>query len=142
MLTFSNPIHKLLRQHASFLVMLALIAIMVMAPDMAHASVDPGAGTGADALPFEKPLATLTRSLSGPVAFGLSLVGIIAAGAVLIFGGEMSGFLRTLVFLVLVIALIVNAKGLIGIMEGTGATIAAHIEMQAQSALQTFQGKV
>jgi type IV secretion system protein VirB2 len=56
------------------------------------------------------------------------LVGIVAAGAVLIFGGEMSGFLRTLVFLVLVIALIVNAGGLIKIMSGDGAMIAAQVE--------------
>lgn len=137
----SNSLCNFLRQHAGYMVMLSIIAIMAVMPDMAHAAIDPGDGTATGSLPFEGPLAKLTKSISGPVAFGLSLVGIIAAGAVLIFGGEMSGFLRTLVFLVLVIALIVNAKGLIGIMAGDGATIAAYVEAQAQHALKPSWGR-
>lgn len=143
MQTFNTSLMHFFRQHLSLFVMLAIVAVMIAMPDLAHATVDPGDGaTGKDALPFEGPLAKLTKSLSGPVAFGLSLVGIIAAGAVLIFGGEMSGFLRTLVFLVLVIAVIVNAKGLIGIMSGEGATIAAHVEGKALMAIDSFKGKI
>jgi type IV secretion system protein VirB2 len=133
--SYCTPLFRSLRQYLPSLFMLAIVAMMVAMPDLAHAAADPGDGTGQGALPFEGPLAKLTKSLSGPVAFGISLVGIIAAGAVLIFGGEMSGFLRTLVFLVLVIAVIVNAKGLIGIMAGDGATIASYVEGQARAAL-------
>ena len=142
MQTFNTSLMHFLRKQLGLLFMLAIVAVLVAMPDLAHAAVDPGDGAGADALPFEGPLAKLTKSLSGPVAFGLSLVGIIAAGAVLIFGGEMSGFLRTLVFLVLVIAVIVNAKGLIGIMSGEGAAIAAHVEGKALMAIESFKGRI
>ncbi|WNL46352.1 TrbC/VirB2 family protein [Dyella sp. BiH032] len=120
----SSSIMQVLRSYMPFLMMMVVVAAMIMLPDMAHAATDQGEG----ALPFEEPMQKLNKSLSGPIAFGLSLIGIIAAGAVLIFGGEMSGFLRTLVFLVLVIAIIVNAKGIITMIAGEGAQIAMYID--------------
>ena len=62
-------------------------------------------------------------SLTGPVAFAVSIIGIIVAGAVLIFGGDMNGFFRTLVFLVLVMALIVGANNLMSGFFGRGADL-------------------
>jgi type IV secretory pathway VirB2 component (pilin) len=67
----------------------------------------------ADPLPFEGPLDALKAAVTGPIAGGLSLMGIVAAGAMLIFGGDFSGFMRSLVFLVLVISIIVGAAKLI-----------------------------
>jgi|KBSSwiStaDraftv2_1062776.scaffolds.fasta_scaffold909740_2 type IV secretion system protein VirB2 len=101
------------------LLALILVAALVLLPDLAHATDTADAG----GLPYEGPLKQLTKSIRGPVAFGISLIGIIAAGAVLIFGGEMSGFLRTLVFLVLIIAIVVNAAGMIKLIGGDAATI-------------------
>jgi type IV secretion system protein VirB2 len=116
--------YQVLRSYTPFLLLLCAVMVLLLMPDIAHATTE----NNTQNLPFEEPLQKLKNSLTGPVAFGISLVGIVAAGAVLIFGGEMSGFLRTLVFLVLVIALIVNAGGLIKIMSGDGAMIAAQVE--------------
>lgn len=70
-------------------------------------------------LPYEAGLDSLRTSLRGPVPFIISLVGIVACGAMLIFGGEISGFLRTMVFLVLVISIIVQATSLIEMLGGS-----------------------
>ncbi|TBR36909.1 MULTISPECIES: TrbC/VirB2 family protein [Dyella] len=83
--------------------MAALLLLMIL----------PGLVMAEDQLPFESNLTMITNALTGPIAFGISIVGIVAAGAILIFGGELSGFLRTLVFLVLVISLIVNSATIV-----------------------------
>ena len=79
----------------------------------AHASAAAGGG-----LPYE---AWLTKP--GPVAFSVSLIGIVGAGGVLIFGGELNAFLRTLVFIVLVMALLVGANTMMSGLFGTGAVV-------------------
>ncbi|WEL55645.1 TrbC/VirB2 family protein [Pseudomonas kermanshahensis] len=82
-----------------------LLAVMV-APENAFA-----AGTGGG-LPYESWLENLRKSVTGPVAFALSIIGIVVAGGVLIFGGDLNGFFRSLIFLVLVMALIVGANNI------------------------------
>ncbi|MCO6559772.1 MAG: TrbC/VirB2 family protein [Gilliamella sp.] len=79
-----------------------------------------GSGGG---LPYESWLGKLRDSLTGPVAFAVSIIGIIVAGSVLIFGGDMNGFFRTLVFLVLVMALIVGANNMMATFFGRGADL-------------------
>ncbi|WP_213948972.1 TrbC/VirB2 family protein [Luteibacter sp. dw_328] len=69
-----------------------------------------------EALPYEAGINVLIVSLQGPVPFIISLVGIVACGAMLIFGGEISGFMRTMVFIVLVVSVIVQASTLISIL--------------------------
>lgn len=72
----------------------------------------------ANALPWESPLQQVRQSISGPVATGISVIAIVAAGATLIWGGEITGFARTMVFIVLVVAVIVGANSIIGIFAG------------------------
>ena len=84
----------------------------------AHASASAGGG-----LPYEAWLTKLQASLTGPVAFSVSLIGIVGAGGVLIFGGELNAFLRTLVFIVLVMALLVGANSMMSGIFGTGAVV-------------------
>jgi len=67
--------------------MLALLAFIFMAPQHAFAST----GTGGS-LPYESWLTNLQNSVTGPVAFALSIIGIVVAGGVLIFGGDLNGF--------------------------------------------------
>ncbi|MCO6433032.1 TrbC/VirB2 family protein [Nitrosomonas nitrosa] len=76
-------------------------------PDGVQAAV--GAG---GALPYESWLVNLRNSVTGPVAFTLSIVGIVVAGGILIFGGELNAFFRTLIFIVLVMALLVGANNI------------------------------
>ncbi|MET0254923.1 MAG: TrbC/VirB2 family protein [Luteibacter sp.] len=91
---------------------LIVAVLLCMIPDMAFAQA------ANDRLPYEAGLATLRDSLTGPVPFIISLVGIVACGAMLIFGGEISGFLRTMVFLVLVISIIVQATAIVELFGG------------------------
>jgi len=83
----------------------AIITLFLLSMDHAHATV--GAG---GALPYETWLVSLRNSVTGPVAFTLSIVGIVVAGGILIFGGELNAFFRTLIFIVLVMALLVGAN--------------------------------
>ena len=85
----------------------AIITLFLLSMDQAHATV--GAG---GALPYETWLVNLRNSVTGPVAFTLSIVGIVVAGGILIFGGELNAFFRTLIFIVLVMALLVGANNI------------------------------
>ena len=97
-----------------------MVAIFLLAPHQAWASE----GTGGS-LPYEGWLTNLRNSVTGPVAFTLSIVGIVVAGGVLIFGGDLNGFFRTLIFLVLIMALLVGAQNVMSTFFGRGAEIAA-----------------
>lgn len=90
-----------------YLGMFALLAFFLLAPQHAFASE----GTGGS-LPYEGWLTNLRNSVTGPVAFALSIIGIVVAGGILIFGGELNGFFRTLIFIVLVMALLVGAQNM------------------------------
>jgi type IV secretion system protein VirB2 len=96
-----------------------LLILAVLMPDQAHASAGGGGG-----LPYEGWLDKLRQSVTGPVAFAVAIIGIVVAGAVLIFGGELNGFFRTLVFIVLVMALIIGAQNMMSTFFGQGAEIA------------------
>ncbi|WP_139557986.1 TrbC/VirB2 family protein [Methylotetracoccus oryzae] len=96
---------------------LALLLLLAV-PFEANAAV--GAG---GALPYEAWLTALRTSVTGPVAFAVSIIGIVVAGGVLIFGGELNNFFRSMIFLVLVMALTVGAQNLMGTFFGQGALI-------------------
>lgn len=91
------------------------------------------AGTASDstagALPWEGPLKKIRDSISGPVAFAIALLGIIACGATLIWGGEVSEFTRRIIYVVLVVCIIVFANAMltttIGAVVPTDANITA-----------------
>lgn len=82
----------------------------------------------ATSMPWDTGITNIQESLTGPVATGISLIGLIAAGAMLVFGGEISGFLKQLIYLVLAISLILCGNSFItnvmGHKTSTGATIA------------------
>lgn len=71
------------------------------------------ASTGGGSLPWETPLQTISTSITGPVAYAISLIGIVIAGAMLIWGGEINEFARRVIMLVLVISLIVFASNIL-----------------------------
>lgn len=99
---------------------LALFAGLLLVSPQAHAS----AGTGGS-LPYESWLTQLQASVTGPVAFAVSIIGIVIAGGVLIFGGDLNGFFRTLIFIVLVMALLVGAQNMMSTFFGKGAVLGA-----------------
>lgn len=74
-------------------------------------------------LPWESPLATIKDSLSGPVALAISIIGIVVAGLMLVFGGEMSEFTRKIIMLVMVISIIVAANSFLTVLFGAGSAV-------------------
>jgi len=81
-------------------------------------------------MPWDDGLATVKGAMTGGVATTISLLGIIGAGAGLIFGGsEMGQFMKSMLSVVLVVAIIIGANSVIEVASGsagsmTGATIA------------------
>ncbi|MCE7914650.1 MAG: conjugal transfer protein TrbC [Nitrosomonas sp. PRO4] len=106
---------------------IALLFALLFSIDNAHAAV--GAG---GALPYETWLVNLRNSVTGPVAFTLSIVGIVVAGGILIFGGELNAFFRTLIFIVLVMALLVGANNIMTNLF-QGAVISGEIPKDQES---------
>lgn len=95
----------------------------------AHAA-DATEGGGAG-LPWEVPLGKLKKSVSGPVAFAIALMGIIACGSTLIWGGEVSEFTRRIVYVVLVVCMIVFANTMLTGALFSGAVVPAKAAAEA-----------
>jgi type IV secretion system protein VirB2 len=97
------------------------LLLMLCALTLPHEAY--AAGTAGGGLPYESALTRLRASITGPVAFTLSLIGIVGAAGALIFGGELTGFLRMMVFLVLLIAILVGAQNVLTTLFAAGAEI-------------------
>jgi type IV secretory pathway VirB2 component (pilin) len=81
-------------------------ALLVSLPfTLGHLGVAYAGSSGG--LPWESPLDKLVKSLSGPVALGIAIIAMVAAGGALVFGGELSEFTRKALLLVLAIAFLV-----------------------------------
>lgn len=113
--SFQSPRQK--RMALLWMALGGLALMLLLAPD-AHASAGTGGG-----LPYEDWLTKIRQSITGPVAFSISIIAIVAAGAMLIFGGDMNGFMKTLVFIVLVLAFVIAAQNMLSAITGTGAVI-------------------
>ena len=97
---------------------LLLFSVILFLPSLAHA-----ASTGGSGLEWETPLQKIRDSVTGPVAYAISLLGIVVTGAILVFGGEINEFVRRLIMLVLVISLMVFAADLLNTLFNKGAVI-------------------
>ncbi|WP_322075536.1 TrbC/VirB2 family protein [Burkholderia cenocepacia] len=101
-------------------IFLAAAVLLLIVAHPAFASNTSGGG-----LPFDDWFTRIRQSVTGPFAFTASIVGLVGAGATLIFGGDMNGFLRTLIFIVLVLCFLVAAQNTIAAITGQGAEITA-----------------
>lgn len=94
-----------------------LSAFGLLVANVAQASTTAG-------LPWEAPLQTIAQSLTGPVAFSISIIGIFATGATLMWGGEMNEFARRAALMGLIVAVIVFATNILASAFGvTGAVV-------------------
>lgn len=114
------PQHINGNHHTVPLLTAVILLLVLLTPYSAWAAV----GTGGS-LPYENWLTSLRNSVTGPVAFSLSIIGIIISGGILIFGGDLNGFFRTMIFVVLVMALLVGAQNLMSGLFSRGAEISA-----------------
>ena len=74
--------------------------------------------TASTAMPWDSALSKIQSSITGPFAALMSLGGIVVAGAALIFGAEMNAFFKSMITVVLVVALIVGANNIIALFSG------------------------
>ncbi len=82
------------------------------------------AATGGQGMPWESPIQKITNSLTGPVAASISTLAFFIALASLAFGQDLSGFVRSLVILVLVVAGLISISSIINLIFGvTGAIL-------------------
>lgn len=103
MYTYLNIIEKTLKTFSCIVAIVVLT--MLVSPEVWASSASTSSG-----LPYEGWLMSFQKSLTGPVAFSIALAGIIGCGASLVFlGGEMSRFLRSMVYILLVMTLIIGA---------------------------------
>ena len=106
------------RRDYALLLLLALILLVAFHPHTAQA-----AAAGGGSLPWDTPLTTLKNDITGPVAFTISLLAMVACGAALVFGGEIHEFVRRIIMLVLVASFIVGVTNLASGLGITGAVV-------------------
>lgn len=110
---------------------LALVLAVLLSPAAAMAS---SATTG---MPWETPFQAFYKSITGPVAFGISFLGIVVCGATLVWGGEINEFVRRGVMLILVVAIIMFAASILStLFAGGAATIVPPAHAVAAAVLQ------
>ena len=84
-------------------------------------------------LPFVSPLDKLREAMQGPVAQSAAIIGIVVAGATLIFGGDLNGFFRSVLFLVMIVALIILADKFLKFSSGKSVSGAVVQEITVPS---------
>lgn len=95
-----------------------VLFLMLLMPAFAHASSSTG-------MPWEDPLSKIVDSVTGPMAFGVSVLGVVVAGFTLVFGGQLDGFVQKIAILALVIAVIVMATNVMSALFGISSTVVA-----------------
>ena len=98
---------------------LTLAGLAVVSSAVSYAS------TSTTGLPWETPLQTVKQSLTGPVAAGVSVVGIAAGGMALVFGGELSEFAKRACYAVIATGAIVGACTLMTTLFSSSSSVIA-----------------
>lgn len=100
---------------ASIVTPFTAIFLLVAAPAFAS--------TGGTALPWEGPLQTIQDSLTGPVATTIAVIALFAAGAGLVFGDEMSAFVKRVLVGVMSLALLIAGSHFVTALNISGVAI-------------------
>lgn len=74
---------------------------LTMLPVVANAATTGGT------MPWDGPLQTIVNNLTGPVATAVAVGAFFVAGAILVFGEDMSAFVRRLLMAVIAVSLLV-----------------------------------
>lgn len=90
-------------------------ALAVMVGGVAHAA---SSSAGSSTLPFMGPLEIIEQTVSGPFAYALTIIGLVMAGAGLVFFGEMGKFVERLLYVVLAGSMLLGATQIVGLFSG------------------------
>lgn len=104
--------------HLLCLMAVVALACCLIAPDAM-------AATSGSSMPWESPLKKLQSSITGPVAFFASIVGLAVSLMGLIWGGDLSGVMKTMMVMVLIISVLIALTNFLSVLFGVGAEIAA-----------------
>ena len=94
-----------------------------LVPVLALLAAQDACATGAGGLPWDSAISTLQDDLTGPVATGISVIAFLAAGAALVFGEELGGIAKKLMYVVLGVAFIVMGNKFLTVLGLTGAMV-------------------
>lgn len=109
----------------NFLILGSLIALMCL--------LNAGycADTSSGDMPWDSMFTKLRKSVKGPIAITIAILGIIGSGAALIWqGGEMGPILKGLIGLVALVAMIVLADKLLTALTGESAILEADLNVK------------
>lgn len=112
------------------MLLLGIALLLMLSTHPALASNTSGGG-----LPFDEWFTKIRQSVTGPFAFTAAIVGLVATGATLIFGGDMNGFMKTLIFIVLVMSFLVAAQNTLAAITGQGAQIAMTFKFMEEGSI-------
>jgi type IV secretion system protein TrbC len=107
-----------LRKWSPLIMGVALLAFFLLLPEQAHANTATGGG-----LPWEDPINKLVNSMIGPVALGMILLGLVGGVWGFMTGGEINGFVRSMVVMVLAGSILAAAKPFVTSMFTTAALL-------------------
>ncbi len=117
-----NKMRKLgasLRRHGPTAAIVAITAAAVLVPELAFAG-------SSQSMPWDSPIKKFTDSLTGPIAYGVSLTALAIGIIGTLWGGELNDMLRTVFKLTFGIAALVFAAQVLSSLFGvSGATIVA-----------------
>ena len=109
--------------HRVFFWMLGFIGVSTLILCFPYVLEATGTGTSVGALPWEKAIAVIAYSLTGPVAKALSLIMVVVGIGVLMFGGDLAGWARWIAFAAIGAGTLGGAANLINMLGVTGALI-------------------
>jgi type IV secretory pathway VirB2 component (pilin) len=114
---------SILRKRSKNLDLKTAIVLSGLLADMLPGTALAAGTGGGGGMPWDGPLQDITNSLTGPVAMTIAIGAFFVAGAILVFGEDMSAFVRRLLMVVIAVCLLVFGNKFLSAMGITGATV-------------------
>lgn len=97
---------------------IALLGIVLLFPEQAQATTAGGTG-----LPWETPIQRFVDSMLGPVSLAMVLIGFVGGVFGFMTGGEINGFVRSMVVMILSGSILIAARPFINSLFGVGGIL-------------------
>lgn len=112
--------------------LLLLAATPALATALLLLAETPALATGANIFGGQDPLAVFVSFMTGPFAYGLVIVGILATGASLVFGSDFSGFARRMPLVAVAGGVVILADNVVNALFSvtTGASVPPDLLLQ------------
>lgn len=96
---------------------LSLFCLLLLAADSALAS------TGAQGFEYESALEDFASSITGPVAFFVSIIAMAASGFGIVFGGELTGWIKIACGIICMVGFIVFSTNIFQTLYGVSGAL-------------------